>query len=133
MVPASMAEFLNDQGNLLTAKAYIQRKAGLPANRAQKITDLIKSLGNKGKALKKAYNAARAIIAKAHGKAWALAGADPTMRKSVKFVYNAKGAFIGINGSARFVKQSADVDALIERNAALEARIAELEAVTAPA
>ncbi len=126
-VPSAMSEFLDDKGNLKSAKAYIQGKAGLPIDRATKITDLIKSLGDKGKALKKAFNAARPVIAKAHAKAWALAGADPTMRKSIKFVYNAKGTFIGVNGSARFVKTSVDTEALVEQNASLMARIAELE------
>jgi hypothetical protein len=132
-VPHAMSEFLDDKGNLLQAKAYIQKKAGQPINRKVKITDLIKSLGDKGKAMKKAYNAARPIIAKAHAKAWALAGADPTMRKSIKFVYNTKGTFIGVNGSARFVKTSVDTEALVEANAALLAKIAQLEAAALPA
>ncbi len=133
-VPSTMAEFLDDKGNLLQAKAYIQKKAGLPLDRKIKITELIKSLGDKGKALKKSFNAARPIIAKAHAKAWALAGADPTMRKSIKFVYNTKGTFIGVNGSARFVKTSVDTEALVEQNATLLQEIAALRAqLPAPA
>lgn len=125
-VPVVMRAFLDTQGNLLTAKAYIQKQAGRPINRKEKITDLVKSLGDRGKQLRKTYNAARPVIASAHAKAWALAGADATMRKTIKFAFNAKGVFIGLNGRARFVKQNVDVEALVEQNAQQQAQIAEL-------
>ncbi len=130
-LPENVQAICDKNGNLQTLKTHLQVANRLPIDKKQKLTNLVKSLGDAGKAQKKAYNAAKPIWHRLMRQVVGMYASDPRFKLSHKAMFNAKGQFIGGNMSARWDKTAVTNTDLVDTIAKLQARIAELENVPA--
>ena len=131
--PVTLKSICDPRGNLMTTNRYLCAINNIAYNAKRKLSDLKKQIGDKAKDQIKAYNSAK-LTAPAFSKAVGIASmADPSLKQSHKFDFNAKGEWIGTTVRSRKIRGVQGLDAILAKLAAAEARVQELEANKLPA